>query len=149
MSQQTFEDAFNLLCGRKIGEGMTRDVYECNLRPDCVVKVENADVRSHFQNLQEWMVWGRVCGTDLEKWFAPVVQISPNGRILLMKRTLPSHTEGLPDKVPVFFTDFKRANYGFYQGKFVCHDYGSHLLMERGMSKRLRTVNWNKVDSTS
>jgi hypothetical protein len=144
---QSFEDGFNLLCGREVGRGMTRTVFDCNLRPDCVVKVENDEVRTHFQNLMEWMVWRRVCGTEFEKWFAQVVAISPNGRVLIMKKTVP-HGE-YPTKVPSFFTDFKRGNFGFVNGNFVCHDYGTHLLMERGMTKAMRTVNWSRLDSST
>lgn len=92
--------------------------------------------------MMEWFVWNRVCGTIYEKWFAPVVQISPNGRILVMKRTTPLGE--LPNSMPAFFTDFKRANYGVYEGRIVCHDYGTTLLMENGMSKRMCKVIWRE-----
>lgn len=142
MNEASFEDAFNLLCGNKIGYGMTRQVFECNLRKDVVVKVESAEVRTHFQNLVEWMVWSRVCGTEFEKWFAPVVEISPNGRVMVMQRTTLIGRSELPTKVPCFFTDLKHANWGMLNGHPVCHDYGSHLLMEEGMSKRLKKADW-------
>ena len=144
MNERTYEDAFNLLCGHKLGSGMTRTVYQCNVDKSLVVKVENADVRTHFQNLMEWFVWSRVCGTDYEKWFAPVVEISPDGRLLLMKKTMP--LSELPTSMPAFFTDFKRANFGLLNGHPVAHDYGTHLLMEVGMSKRMKKVNWRDDD---
>lgn len=144
MSIEVKDDAFNLLCGRLIGSGMTRKVFNCNLRPDVVIKVEDADIRTHFQNLQEWFVWNRISGTNLEKWFAPVIEISPNGRLLIMARTEPVGASSLPTKMPAFFTDFKPENYGLYKGHIVCHDYGSNLLMERGMTKAMRTVKWNQ-----
>ena len=142
MSTEVKEDAFNLLCGRLIGSGMTRKVFHCNIRDDVVIKVEAEEVRSHFQNLQEWLVWNRICGTAFEKWFAPVIEISPNGRVLVMAKTEPLGILELPKKMPVFLTDFKPENFGRYKGNVVCHDYGSHLLMERGMSKAMQTVNW-------
>lgn len=138
--KETFEDGFNLLCGERIASGMTRHVYDCNVDKSLVVKVESAEVRTHFQNLMEWFVWRAVCGTAYEKWFAPVVEISPNGRLLLMKRTKPAST--LPDKMPAFLADFKPSNFGLYQGRLVCHDYGSNLLMQEGLSKRMRKVDW-------
>lgn len=147
MNEVTHLDAFNLLCGRKIGYGMTRQVFECNIDKKYVVKVENDEPRSHFQNIMEWMVWRRVCGTDIEKWFAPVHEMSPDGRLLLMHRTTPVSGMHMPNKMPSFFTDFKSSNYGLLNGKVVCHDYGSHLLMERGMTKSLKTVKWDQFDS--
>ena len=46
MSQHDLErfpiymDAFNLLCGRKIGFGIHRDVFECKVDKSLVVKVD-------------------------------------------------------------------------------------------------------------
>lgn len=140
MNEHTYEDAFNLLCGHKLGSGMTRTVYQCNVDKSLVVKVENAEVRTHFQNIMEWFVWNRVCGTDYEKWFAPVVEMSPDGRLLLMKRTTPLGVP--PEKMPSFFTDFKPENFGLLNGRVVAHDYGSHLLMEVGLNNRVRKVQW-------
>ena len=140
-----YEDAFNLLAGRQIASGMTRTVFECTVDKGLVVKVEQAEVRTHFQNLMEWFVWNRVCGTAFEKWFAPVVEISPDGRVLLMKRVEPIGATRLPKSVPVFFTDLKPSNFGVYQGRVVACDYGSHLLMEVGMTKRLKRADWGCV----
>lgn len=142
MNEEVYRDGFNLLCGNKIARGMTRDVFECNVDKSLVVKVETAEVRTHFQNIVEWIVWKRVYGTAFEKWFAPVVEISPDGRLLLMKRVELAPTYMLPDRMPAFFTDFKPSNYGFYLRRIVCCDYGSHLLHEVGMTKRLKKVEW-------
>ena len=86
---ETFEDAFNLLCGKQLGSGIHSDVYECRIRPDLVVKVENSlqgEWRS-FANVQEHQFW-----TDNEyapavaKWLAPCEYLSPDGRISLQRR---------------------------------------------------------------
>jgi len=132
-------DALNLLCGSEIGRGMTRHVFECRLRPELVVKVERGD-RSHFQNILEWHVWSRVAGTAYEQWFAPVEHLSHEGRLLLMWKTEPLRADELPKKMPAFFTDLKARNFGVLQGRVVCHDYGSTLLNEVGMTKRMQTV---------
>lgn len=143
MNADTYADCFNLLCGRQVGErGMTRTVFECSIAKQYVVKVENDEIRSYFQNMMEWFVWNRVAGTEFEKWFAPVHALSPDGRLLVMHRTEPIGLSALPKLMPAFFTDFKPANYGMYKGHLVCHDYGSHLLMERGMTKAMKRANW-------
>jgi hypothetical protein len=149
MNEAVHLDAFNLLCGRIIGYGMTRQVFECNVDKKYVVKVEVGEPRTHFQNIMEWMVWRRVSGTNMEKWFAPVHEMSPDGRVLLMHRTMLAGLSDMPKKMPAFFSDFKMANYGMYKGHLVCHDYGSHLLMERGMTKAVVGVNWRELQNQS
>lgn len=132
------KDFFNLATKDRIGYGMSREVWSSDLFPDCVIKVE--DKTGKFQNIVEWETWNRVKGTEFEKWFAPCRWISPNGIVLIMEKTAPLCK--YPEKMPVFLGDFKRTNYGSYKGHIVCHDYGTNLLFEYGMSKRLRKVNW-------
>lgn len=129
-------DAFNLLCDQQISYGMSRSVWSSLLLPDCVVKVEDDTAR--FQNVVEWETWQRVKDTPYAKWFAPCRWISPNGIVLVMERTIP--TVKYPDKMPVFLCDFKKSNYGMLKGSLVCHDYGTNLLFEYGMTKRMRKV---------
>jgi hypothetical protein len=131
-------EVFHLLCNNQIGKGMSRDVYDSKLLLDSVVKIE--DYSGQFQNIIEWETWQRVKDTDYAKWFAPCEWISPNGSVLIQKKTQQAHK--YPDKMPVFFCDFKRTNYGMHNGKFVCHDYGTNLLFENGMTKRLRKADW-------
>lgn len=142
MNDEVYRDGFNLLCGREVGRGMTRTVFECNVDKSLVVKVESAEVRTHFQNMVEWLAWCRVAGTDVERWFAPVVEMSPDGRLVLMKRVDPLPSRHRPTHMPAFFTDFKPNNFGVLDGRVVCCDYGSHLLHEVGMTKRMRRVDW-------
>lgn len=140
MSDNAFvhRDAFNLLCDDRIGYGMSRSVFTSRLLPDSVVKVEERAGR--FQNVVEWETWLRVQETEVEKWFAPCRWISPNGSVLVMARTTPALE--YPDKMPVFLCDFKRTNYGMYDGRLVCHDYGTSQIFEHGMSKRKRKAEW-------
>lgn len=145
---QTFEDAFNLLCNDKIGSGIARVVYDSVLLPDCVIKVEQAP--HSFQNIIEWQVWQHVSETEHSKWFAQCRHISPCGRILVMEKTRPALE--FPEKIPAYFTDTKRENFGVSMlpdpksGKpsmrFVCHDYGCHLFHEFGMTKRMKNAEW-------
>lgn len=131
-------DTFWLLANNQIGFGMSRVVYDSKLLPDSVVKVESGS--GQFQNIIEWETWERVKDTEYAKWFAPCEWISPTGSVLIQKKTLQAHK--YPDKMPVFFCDFKRTNYGIFQGAFVCHDYGTNLLFENGMTKRLKKAKW-------
>lgn len=134
------EEAFNVLCGNLIGSGMSRQVFECKLIEDAVVKVES---RPWFQNIMENEVWYRIQDTKWARWFAPVRVLSPYGRLLVMDRTMPVSTKELPARIPKFFTDTKRQNWGrLPNGRIVCHDYGSNLLMEEGMSDMLKKAEW-------
>lgn len=134
-------DTFNLLCGDRIGWGMSRSTYRSPLFPDAVVKVE--ELANHFQNVIEWETWQMVKGTPAEKWFAPCLHISPCGMVLIMARTTEPTSEQYLDQMPVFLTDFKRGNYGIYEGRLVCHDYGTHLGMRHGLlTKKMRKVEW-------
>lgn len=144
-------DAFNLLCDERIGYGMSRSVFSSKLLPDCVIKVE--DSAAKFQNVVEWETWQRVKDTPYSRWFAACRWISPNGSVLVMERTRPPAPEEYLDKMPAFLCDFKRTNYGMATtppgpktGKpsawLVCHDYGTHLMFENGMTKRMRKAEW-------
>ena len=148
---QTFEQAFHLLCRREIGRGMSRIVYDSDLLPGCVIKIE--DDAGKFQNVVEWETWNRVKNTDYSRWFAECKSISGNGSILIMERTRPAGMAEFLEKMPAFFCDFKRTNYGTVassatrSGKpgahhLVCHDYGTSLIFEHGLTKRMRKADW-------
>lgn len=151
MSDATIHrEAFNLLVDDLIGRGMSREVYSSRLMPDCVIKVE--DGAGSFQNIVEWETWLRVRDTPMSHWFAKCKWISPTGQILIMERTRQPALSEYPDKMPVFLCDLKRTNYGISTapnaktGKplhmFVCHDYGTNMLFEHGLSKRMRKAEW-------
>lgn len=152
MSDNAFvqRDAFNLLCDERIGSGMSRTVYSSRVLPDCVVKVE--DSAGNFQNIVEWETWLRVRDTPMSRWFAQCRWISPGGSILVMERTRQPALSEFPGKMPAFLCDFKRTNYGISttldmktgqpSHMFVCHDYGTNLLFEHGMTKRLVKAEW-------
>lgn len=131
-------DLFNLLCYEQIGSGIARAVWRSKVLPNSVIKVEENAVS--FQNIAEWQLWEAVKDTEFAKWFAPCEWISANGAVLIQARTTPAAK--YPDRLPVFLTDTKRANYGMHKGRFVCHDYGKHLMLENGMTKRERKVEW-------
>ncbi len=144
-----FEEGFNLLCGRKIGEGMSRTVFECSILPGCVVKVETDPHR--FQNVMEWETWRMVAEAPASRWFAECKWISPNGKVLIQERTRPPGPTEFVERIPIWFTDTKRTNWGMARsgpeggGKewLVCHDYGTSLMLQDGtVTKRTKVADW-------
>jgi len=139
-NEATFKDCFNMLCGDKLGEGIHRTVYSCKLRPDLVVKVENQEMR-YFANVMEDKFFSdHQSVKEVARWLAPIEFLSPDGRLLLMKRVRPVHeSDKLPDKLPAFLTDLKRENFGWLDGRLVCVDY-AFTIPNPGL--RLRRVHW-------
>lgn len=125
MSQAAFEDAFNLLCGDKLGQGLHRTVYACKLRPDLVVKVEPDEGYRYFANVLEMKFWNdQEHYEKVARWLAPCTHLSPDGRILLQKRVDPLPKDyQMPTHIPSFLSDLKRENFGILDNMLVCIDY--------------------------
>ena len=145
LDTSTIRQIYCMMLGDYIGCGAHRHVYKHGYDDTLVVKLE-CKVGS-FQNVIEWETWQSVQSTDLAKWFAPCVAISANGEVLVQRRTTPATK--YPDKIPAFFTDTKLGNYGVLvprtgdpEEQFVCHDYGLHLMLEKGMTKRMKNAHW-------
>lgn len=139
MSDRTFEDAFNLLCGAKIGEGIHRKVFVCNLDPSLVVKVEDDEHRA-FSNIREYHNWDE-CQyyKPVADWLAPCTRLSPDGRLLLQKRATPMRPEDMPKEVPKFLTDIKWENFGWLNGRVVCTDYPQLIT---NIPKGVKAADW-------
>lgn len=134
-------DAFNTLCGEKLGDGIHREVYVCRTATDLVVKVEKyLDYRS-FANVTEntlWRDWEHA--PKVAKWLAPCQYLSPDGRILLQRRAKPVRDDDqLPDKIPAFLTDVKRENFGWIDGQLVCIDYAYHITR---LNMNMKAAKW-------
>ena len=145
-------DFFSTICGDLLGSGIGRHVYECAINPRWVIKFE-VGMRS-FQNVAEWELWDHVRYRDeLAKWFAPCVQISPCGMVLIQQRTSKLRgPEEMPEHVPNWMTDLKESNWGFYEGIPVLHDYGHTRLTEfalRGKPKLItHPTRQSQIDNT-
>lgn len=131
-------EVVDLFCRTEIGSGVARTVYESPLLPGIVIKCELP--AQSFQNITEWETWQEVKHTKWAKWFAPCIEISACGSVLLMKKT--EKPSKYPDRMPVFMTDLKRANYGLIGRQIVAHDYGKNLLMQTGFTDRMRKADW-------
>lgn len=144
LDERIFEDAFNLFCGDLIGSGIHRKVFECKIRDDLVVKVEDNEPKyawRAFANAYEMRFWeDHQHYKRVADWLAPCEWMSPDGLVLLQKRVsvLPLDYE-LPPQMPSFLPDIKRENYGLYEGRLVCVDYSGAIA---NPSVRLRKVNW-------
>lgn len=133
-------DLLSLVCGRELGSGLARVVFECRLDPSLVIKVETRS--QSFQNAMEWEIWSELEDVpELSRWLAPCKLISACGTVLAMARTHPLAHRQYPDRMPSFLTDTKRSNFGMLGRRLVCHDYGVAFLA-KGASARLRKVKW-------
>ena len=144
-SQDVNTDIILTLCGKKIGSGSSRSVYEFNMDPKkLVVKIEGETL--HNPNLVEYWLWDEIRGLKgslawVKQWFAPIRFCSPNGRILIMERTSQDGKKERPNKIPEFFSDVHINNFGWLNGKFVCHDYG-FLYKFVKYEKKFQNVKW-------
>lgn len=132
-------DFINLFCDKLIGSGSARYVYDCSMDKTVVIKVETG--AESFQNQMEWKLWNEVKDTPFEKYFAPCVHISPCGTVLIQKKVEMIPKKDYPDRVPHFFYDRKYQNYGLYEKRFVCFDYGTHVITN-GFTKKLKKADW-------
>lgn len=136
-----YDELRSLLCGSLIGKGAARDVYDCRLDADYVVKLETTSVS--FQNVEEWQTWWWLENyPHKSKWFAPCKFISTCGYALLQRKTVPIPTKQLPKKIPFYLSDIKPENFGLLDGKIVCIDYGTVLSAIRQAPNRLITPKW-------
>ncbi len=137
-----FEDAFNMLCGKVLGQGVHRKVFDCKIRPDLVVKVEDDnDNLRNFANVFEMQFWCEYQhDKNIGKWLAPCEYLSPDGMLLLQRKCSPVPFDyKLPARLPEFMTDFKRDNFGIMDGKLVCLDYAITMM---SASSKLKKADW-------
>lgn len=132
----------NLLLGKVLGMGESRIVYDCPILPDCVVKVEVGSRR--FDNIFEHEVWTNYEYDDkLCDWLAPVVSISPCGIYLIQKKTEPVRSlSDLPRKIPRFFSDTKKENWGWFEDRIVAHDYANNKIFAGGQYDKMVDAEW-------
>lgn len=126
--------ALQSLTGDLLGSGVSRRVYELKHNPDLVIKVEHR--ARDFCNVNEWNIWNAVEKTKWAKWFAEVVEIDVWGGTLIMRRTTPVTYDDFQKKVkalPDFMDDMHYANFGWLDGRIVCHDYGYDLALDKAV----------------
>jgi hypothetical protein len=120
-------------------------VHKNLVDPESVFKFEEPG--TSFENRIEWEIWKMVKDyPSIKKWFAPCLHISPCGTVLVQARVKEAPESKFPPKVPRCFSDFKRQNWGLYQGRLVCVDYGAHstIIMSEGIANcdTLKCAKW-------
>jgi hypothetical protein len=133
MTKLQLEELFDVFCGRKLGDGAGRTVYVNKQDETKVIKIELAE--GWFQNVTEWQVWNELSHTKYAKWLAPCYSISNTGIVLIQARIDPLPREIKKIKFPNFITDTKVNHFGYINDQLTCCDYGSHLLLSRGLSR--------------
>lgn len=138
-------DLFTLLCGDEIGEGIGRKVFQHATDESLVVKIAitQEGVRC---NSNEYTLWEEIQGLKgdlawVKDWFAPVVGISENANILVMKKTQKKSEKKRPTEIPSFILDAHYDNFGWLGNKFVCHDYGV-IFGFLNYKKKFRKIDW-------
>lgn len=144
--QDVNTDLITTLLGEKLGKGSYRTVYQHNWDKDWVIKIEPKNTEC---NITEYLLWDEIRGLKNElawvkDWFAPVLWMSPNGKILCMKKAseFPKNKKlERPTEVPAFFSDVKWDNFGWVGNRFVCFDYGFMYKFIK-YEKKMQKVNW-------
>ena len=140
------KDLFSLICGKKIGAGIGREVYILKTDPTKVIKIETG--QHSFQNIMEWEMWRDIQFSKHKNSFAACIDISPCGIIMIQERTERPLKKDYPKKVPHFFNDLKYSNYGVVvrKGKkhFVCHDYGNTIQGKNFTDKKKKADWWEE-----
>ncbi len=138
-------DGIRFLCGKLLGTGCSREVYEYGGNGEFVVKIE-VNSSDMFQNVMEYNFWQDTrAHPSMQKWIAPCLRISPHGIYMIQERTTPVTLKELEKrikKVPVWCADLKVSNWGkLPNGRIVCHDYGTHAAAGHA-SQRLQKAHW-------
>ncbi len=135
-------DLIMLMLGEHIGKGSFREVFRMQHDSQMVAKIELTG--SSFHNVYEWQTWKRLeaIKSPAKKWFAPCVDISPNGAVLLQRFAEDVLDTELPEEVPAFFTDMAPRNWGRYKKQIVCRDYGYTRLLDIGAQAPMRKAEW-------
>jgi hypothetical protein len=138
------QDMATMFAGQFIGSGLSRNVYEYGVSHEYVIKFEFG--HGDFQNTKEWLVWEYVREVpNVAAWFAPCKQISHMGRWLIQRRTTPVTIDELRKelpRVPAHFTDLKVGNWGRIGKRICCHDYGTSLITQEGVTTKMRRADW-------
>lgn len=134
-----------LLCGKLIGSGLYRDVYEIKGIPDLVVKIEREPDMCAFANATEWRNWCNMKDWRfISQWLAPCLLIDKSGQVLIQRRVTweGKGRKDYPKQIPSLFTDLKVGNFGWIGDRFVCVDY-AYLISAEPKMKNARW--WGSV----
>lgn len=127
LSSDVLREFANFTLGKKLGGGMSREVFVNRADPNTIIKVENSGI--HNQNTMEWLIWEQFKHVkSIAKWLCPCHTSSYNGTFLIMDYARDMLPDEKPKKVPEFISDVKLENFGILNGKPVLRDYGTITL---------------------
>jgi hypothetical protein len=127
---------FRAMLGDLLGEGRDRYVFQSVFNKNEVIKF---DMSLENSNVIEWTVWNDIKHDKATaKWFAPVIKMSPCGRVLVMRKAdMYRDRSTYPKRLPSFFGDIKYTNFGFIGNQCVCVDYAINYLNTLGGKVKL------------
>lgn len=132
-------------CGKKLGAGCFRTVYEFKPAPDkYVLKIDKSDMLANIMEWKMWLVVAMLNGnyTPIRESFAKCFGLifKANYSILVQERADMSRPKkDYPKKTFHFMSDFKYPNFGFIGDRFVCVDYGGVLEISASQHLTLKT----------
>lgn len=130
-------------CGRVLGYGTWRDVYELKGDPDYVIKIEAEPRFRVFANATEYRNWeSNRHWTWLAPYLAPILYISECGRVLIQRRVIFKEKKFYPKVIPAVFTDTKIQNFGWIDDRFVCCDYSFFVICVGKGDHPMKRVKW-------
>lgn len=134
-------DLTDLFIGGQLGSGCSRSVFDFNLNPNWVVKIDRS---GQFHNVSEWDIWHSVKDyKEYSKFLAPCHHLSQCGRVLIQSKTYLITQEQLPTELPDFIADIKIDNWGIIGNQAVCHDYANHSFFNVDRIKLMKGYCWN------
>lgn len=134
-------DFADMFVGETIGVGCSRSVFDFNLNPNWVIKIDRS---GQFDNVTEWEIWSNYKHLpEYSKFLAPCHHLSSCGRILIQQKTYPVTKEQLPTEIPDFLMDFKIQNWGMIGDRAVCHDYANHRFFNPDKIQMMKPVWWS------
>lgn len=114
-------------CGELIGEGVHRDVYILKHDDKWVVKIERDMSAGNFTNAMEWRNYvNHKDYIGFGEYLAPIIAINETGQFMIQRRAervIDGCKKHFPTHIPNWFTDTKKANFGWIGKQFVCFDY--------------------------
>jgi hypothetical protein len=138
-------ELFDFMLGQRLDYGAFREVFVLKHDPSLVIKVAT-EKQGQIENMVDYKMWQLLDMTPSAKWFAPIIDISDNGKYLIQKRIEPLPKSQYPEKIPSFFTDTKYVNFGWLEGVgFVCCDLGS-INITKGLPTQLIKASWWKEE---
>jgi hypothetical protein len=141
ISHKSISRVIKTACGKMIGSGTYRDVYEVKGSDRYVIKIERDMSKAVFANATEWYYYIQCARWEkLSPWLAKCIMINETSQVLVMQKVKPVKSiVHCPALIPSVLTDTKIENFGWVGKRFVCTDYSTMII---GQPLRMRKAHW-------